>query len=114
MSSSGISDYEQQWRQYKVMRNCRLVLLLAVFFVPPFLPVAEIAPEVLRIGVAVVVGAFVLTEFWLDTWRCPRCGHWYSTKMISSGLLKSWWVRKCVHCGLPKYSDGRSLEGSSL
>jgi hypothetical protein len=99
MSTPTISDYGQQWRQYKLMRNCRLVLLLAVFFVPPFLPVTEIPPQALRVGVALVVAALVLMEFRLDTWRCPRCGHWYFTKMMSGGLLKSWWVRRSLRFG---------------
>jgi len=37
-----------------------------------------------------------------QTFRCPRCGEKFSA---------TWWyqlsflARKCVHCGLPKFSD---------
>jgi len=40
---------------------------------------------------------------YLENWPCPRCGKTFH---------KKWWYRlgilspRCVHCGLPKYSNG--------
>jgi hypothetical protein len=105
------SDYEQEWRHYKLVRNVRNFLLVAVFFFPvwfAFLP-ANLPARTIPSTAALCVILLVLTELRLDTWRCPRCKHWYFTEMANTHILRSWWVRKCVHCGLPKYAGGRDM-----
>jgi len=45
----------------------------------------------------------LVAAFRYDHWRCPRCGQWF---------MRKWWYtwfglnKCCVHCGLPKYSNG--------
>jgi predicted nucleic acid-binding Zn-ribbon protein len=37
----------------------------------------------------------------LQNFRCPRCGE----KFGSSGFYHNVFARKCLNCGLPKYSS---------
>lgn len=106
-----MQDYEQRWRHYRLLSNVRIVLIAGIFAVPfcaVFFPLPDVPPNGARLIVGVWVGTLVLIEFRLTTWRCPRCGKWFFTKMGSTGLFKSWRVKSCVHCGLPKYSNGVS------
>jgi hypothetical protein len=106
-----INDYEQEWRHYRLVRNVRNLMLVAVFLFPvwiAFLP-ANLPARTVPFAAAMCVILLCLTELRLDTWRCPRCKHWFFTKMTHTHVLRSWWVRKCVHCGLPKYATGDDL-----
>ena len=45
--------------------------------------------------------AFLVTGVRLNRWRCPRCGKLFcATKWYN----KSFFARKCAHCGLPKFA----------
>lgn len=110
MDPGPIGDYEQDWRHYKLVRNVRNVFLIVFFLLPVWVALLPPLPvRTVLLGVAVYVVLLFLTELRLDTWRCPRCKHWYFTKMANTHVLRSWWVRKCVHCGLPKYATRRDL-----
>jgi hypothetical protein len=58
-------------------------------------------PAFLIVGFA-WLAAFAVTAIRLNLWPCPRCGHWFFSKM--------WWrnpfARACLHCGLPKWAAG--------
>jgi len=58
-----------------------------------------------------IVAALVWMLFMASTvaevsWvRCPRCGKTFAVKMFFN-LLPPVFVRRCVHCGLAKFSNG--------
>jgi hypothetical protein len=44
---------------------------------------------------------FLIVSMRLEWFKCPRCHHWF---------FMTWWYhnplsRRCVHCGLPKWSE---------
>jgi hypothetical protein len=96
--------YDSQWRRYRRLR------LLSLLFLLPFCPFIlglyfhhtlefpSIFPFLMFFGFVGVAAWFVLNFF-----RCPRCDKFFAI---------SWWynlsifARKCVHCGLKKFSDG--------
>ena len=98
--------YEENWRKYRRLRN-----VLAVGFLA-YIPVLFLVAYVLARAFHTFVPGFVLALSWmaslmvasirLNIWRCPRCRKPFS--------LPRWWynkgllARKCVHCGLPKFT----------
>ena len=101
-----MNGYEEDWREYKRVRNTFLALL------------ALYVPVCFCIGVASVklfhtfTPAFIVGFVWMalvaisgiriNLWRCPNCGGWFSgTWWYNLGFL----ARRCVHCGLPKYGS---------
>jgi hypothetical protein len=101
-----MAGYEQNWKEYKRLRNVFLFIFLS--YLPVFFLVAVISSKLFHTTTpAAVVAAvwFALFAFYgirLQRWRCPRCGKSFSA---------TWWynksvlARRCVHCGLPKYKE---------
>jgi hypothetical protein len=100
-----MSDYVQAWKQYKLRRNQYLGILLAYLLFVPLLIffVERLGNEILFfvIGIPLVILVTYTHERFL-AFRCPRCGNKYDRRwrFNSSGFAK-----KCVYCGLPKYSS---------
>ena len=99
-------DYQQNWKRYKFWRNLAL-LALAGFF-----PVILLARAIARIFNLPVLFIIVTFAWFLligtagtvvSYWRCPRCGKQFR---ITSWYRMGVSARRCVHCGLPKYSNG--------
>lgn len=108
MSTRGdlVDGYEEDWREYRRARNAFLLVFLT--YVPVCFGVGVISVKLLGI----FTPGFVVAAIWmilflfngirLSTWRCPRCGKWFSaTWWYNLGFL----ARRCVHCGLPKYGN---------
>src|ERR1700685_592865 len=101
-----MSDYQAAWGRYRFWRNLAILALVG-FFPASFLAriVARYfsAPylfSVIIIGWALFV---ISTGAEVAYWPCPRCGKRFSSKWgLHLGVL----ARHCLHCGLPKYSDG--------
>lgn len=99
--------YEEDWAEYRRIRNfTALVYLLGLptFAVLSWLGSLIFPKMVLYVMTPLGIGWFVVSVyngFRLQLLRCPRCGEWFSA---------TWWynlsvlARKCVHCGLPKFS----------
>jgi hypothetical protein len=102
-----VADYSKDWERYR--RLSKLVVVGIVGAVPWLLIVGRIPASsylaqyaksavILAWWVGLMVVLRKLTRF-----RCPRCG---------KGFSKRWWyplgrfAGKCVHCSLPKYSNG--------
>jgi hypothetical protein len=51
--------------------------------------------------------AYMVIGFRIQLWPCPRCGKRFSAKWWYNKWL---FARKCVHCGLPKYSNSDAGE----
>jgi hypothetical protein len=99
-------SYEEDWREYKRIRNTFLILL--VTYVPVCFGVGAISmklrntftPGFVAAGIWMVL--LVFNGVRLNIWRCPNCGRWFSgTWWYNLGFL----ARRCVHCGLPKYKN---------
>ena len=93
------------WRDYRKRRN--LVLFAFLGYVPAVFVVGLVTVRWFHTTIPVFVAAFGWMAFYAVAgnlfvrFPCPRCGKWFFAK---------WWfhntfARRCVHCGLPKYSD---------
>ena len=108
-----MDDYSESWREYRRRRN----FLLFVFF--GYVPIVGLVAVVTMRLFGTTTPAFVAAFTWMalyviagirfQRFKCPRCGKWF---------LAKWWyhnmyARKCVHCGLPKYSLNEALRTRS-
>ena len=99
-----VAGYEQNWREYKRLRNTFLLVFLSCM--PVFWLVAVFSRKFFHTTtpasvVAVVwLALFIFCGVRFELWRCPRCGEWFSGAWWYN---KSFLARRCVHCGLPKY-----------
>jgi hypothetical protein len=104
---STMVDYSSEWDAYRLRRNAAIIGF--VCFLPLFTLLIGIFGHFLWagfvvgvLGLAWLLGIFVAGVSVL-MFRCPRCNKrfgatwWYN---------KSVFVRKCVHCGLPKFGNG--------
>jgi hypothetical protein len=108
-----MSDYAQEWLNYKRRRNQLLIVWLGLPFVllalmlvapTPMLlgtswgwRLAQAIPDLLGMALSVVV-------YWrLRAWPCPRCGKRFfaNSERRGLGILTRW----CGECGLRKYSS---------
>ena len=100
-----MNDFEQQWNEYRKRRN--LVAFAFIGYVPIVGTLGFVSSKVLHTETAFFVLAFSWMAFFavaffrLTYWPCPRCGKWFAER---------WWyhnpsAQRCVHCGLPKYSN---------
>lgn len=100
--------YEEDWTEYRRIRNLTFsiwLLGLPVIFGLSWL-CSLIFPKIaLFVFAPLGISWFAICAyngFRLQLFRCPRCGEWFSA---------TWWynlsilARKCVHCGLPKFSN---------
>ena len=101
-----MNNYEEDWQKYKRTRNVFLILLAS--YVPVCFGIAALSTKLFHTLTPGFVAAFVwmaliaITGVQLNLWRCPHCGEWFSgTWWYNLGFL----ARRCVHCGLPKYSN---------
>jgi hypothetical protein len=100
-----MEDYTECWRRYRRIRNLFWLMFLAytpVVFVATDLSLKLFHSYSLGFALAIVwMAGWVVVGVRLNTWRCPRCGKWFAATWWYS---KSFFARKCVHCGLPKYA----------
>jgi hypothetical protein len=98
---------EQQWNEYKRRRN--LFLFALVGYMPVVATLGSLIVRVFHTETLFLIVAFgwmgflAISALRLNCWPCPRCGKWFGA---------TWWyknpfARRCVHCGLPKYSNCR-------
>jgi len=77
-----MSDYEQDWKEYRCIRNQWFLVFLG--YVPVCGIVAFISMKLFTTFTPAFVTAFiwmalfVCTGIRVNVWRCPRCGEWFS------------------------------------
>src|SRR5258708_5110696 len=71
-------------------------VFLVAFFVDGTLLGGVLPLFVFALGVAV----FVVAYFRMRTFRCPRCGNYFTVKHALASNTRG---RRCVHCGLEAY-----------
>jgi predicted RNA-binding Zn-ribbon protein involved in translation (DUF1610 family) len=100
-----MSDDQQHWNRYKFWRNLAL-LVLAGFF--PVILLARVIARIVNLPVLFIIIAFAwflligTAGTAVSYWQCPRCGKPFSR---TSGYRMVVYARRCVHCGLPSYSN---------
>jgi hypothetical protein len=102
---------DRAWDEYK--RRTRLCLLALLLFPLWLVPGGTIQHVLAGYGfnatswvtfVAVVLpplACVMVAHLWRMCWPCPCCGRWFHV---------TWWygnafARRCVHCGLPKWTS---------
>jgi hypothetical protein len=94
-------SYAEKWKEYKRRRN---ILLLAMFSLFP------LSWLISKIWNGAFHGVFILAWFItciglavrLLCWKCPYCGKPFFISAWASFIFSP----QCLHCGLPKWSDG--------
>ncbi len=72
-----MSDYQQEWQEYKRLRN--QFWLVFACYVPVCFAIALVSIKLLQtftpafVAAFLDMGLFVLTGSRLQLWRCPRC-----------------------------------------
>ncbi len=93
------------WEEYR--RRRKVWLFAVIGYVPIVFAVALLSMSLFSTFTPAFVVAFVWMAFLaiagnlVIRFPCPRCGKWFFAR---------WWyyngfARRCVHCGLPKYTD---------
>jgi hypothetical protein len=99
-----VSNYEQEWSEYKRRRN--LCWLLWLGFPPGCVAIGILLNSVFHklIFVPFVaifwVGLSLFARRRLLTWPCPHCG-----KRFFSGFIGNYFAGQCGHCGLRKFEN---------
>lgn len=105
-------DYETSWQHYR--KQSRLAWFLWLAFVPVVGGVGVLITRFTRETFPIMILAVTWIIWWfvvstrVGNFRCPRCdrpffrAQWYHNSF----------ARKCVHCGLPKYSTEPGPAGS--
>ena len=107
-----MNDFGESWREYRKRRN--LLLFAFLGYVPVVFIVALVTMRVFGSTTPAFVAAFTWMAFYViagirfQRFKCPRCGKWFFAK---------WWyhnmfARRCVHCGLTKYSQYEGVQNS--
>jgi hypothetical protein len=114
IDQSDLERYRVGWSDYVRRRNTLWIVFLGYL---PLGALVMLSLKYLRlpysIGMTLVIAwflAFPIVGIRYQLWKCPRCGKgfaytwWYN---------KSYFARKCVHCGLTKSDLARiAREGS--
>src|SRR5277367_2667681 len=99
--------YDSAWKRYRLRRN--LVIVGWTGLLPFVIVAGAVSRRLFHSSIFFSVAAVTWLLFVayasgeMAYWRCPRCGKPFAS---------TWWyrlgpfARRCVHCGLPKYSDG--------
>jgi len=102
-----MNGFERQWNEYRKRRNLFLFAFLGGLPIVSGLGslgswvLHTLAPfPILAIS---WIAFFVVAGIRLSCWPCPRCGDWFAATWWSHNLF----AQRCVHCGLPKYSNGK-------
>jgi len=103
-------SYESQWQEYR--KRSKWFLWVFLTYVPGAATLGIITTKLLNtdsetpfIVIAIIwMVAFAVTGVRLSLWKCPRCGKWFSTKLLYHNIAS----KKCLHCGLPKWSNDES------
>jgi hypothetical protein len=92
--------YDSQWQGYRRLRLLSLLFVLP-FCAMPLVLVFHISPQLLLFSMPfgfIGAGAWFVLNFF----RCPRCGRFFA---MTFWYNLSIFARRCVHCGLKKFSD---------
>jgi hypothetical protein len=98
------------WQDYR--RRRRIFFVIWVTYVPGVFILSYPLSKMFDSGMPVyaIAGAwmlaFVISSIYLSSFPCPRCHR---------SFFYTWWfhnpfARRCVHCGLPKWSDQHAVK----
>jgi hypothetical protein len=100
-----MSDYQSAWQKCTSLTN-QFVFALVVQIVIVAASIyysAAIRRNFATTGVLELcwIAVFFVTAIRLQSFRCPRCGE----KFFVSSKYHNVFARRCLNCGLPKYSN---------
>jgi hypothetical protein len=99
-----MSDYVQAWKEYKQRRNQYLGMLFSILVIVPILILFEELHRNKLLFFVIAIPLVVLVTYTHErflAFRCPRCTKKFDRR---SRFNFSGFAKKCVYCGLPKYS----------
>lgn len=107
MSQEHISLYALAWNDYRKRRKMLWYSALGIFAIMAILNffVSNLAVPILG---PIWMVATIVSYFRLLFFRCPRCHHTFFVRW--SFMLNNWFARRCMHCGLPKWSKDDTPE----
>jgi hypothetical protein len=101
-----MSDYQYAWEncgkltsQFVFALIVQLSIIAASIYFTPAIRHHFVPVVALQAGWLVI---FVATAIRLHNFRCPRCGEKF---FVSPGYYHNVFARRCLNCGLPKYSN---------
>jgi hypothetical protein len=114
IAQAGVEAYRDGWNDYIRRRNALLIVFLGYL---PWGALVMLSMQYLRLpykfGMPLVVAwflAFPVVGIRYQLWRCPRCGKGFAYTWCYN---RSYFARKCVHCGLTKRELAGIARGSS-
>jgi hypothetical protein len=105
-----MAGYTAAWKKYKGRRNRAILVFLSIL--PVFLFFTEaskifaddrIANTVWTVAGLCWLFATAFTYYQAQLLRCPRCGNYFAPQGWPHRGAP-FFVRRCAHCGLPKYA----------
>jgi hypothetical protein len=101
-----MSDYQYAWEKCRSLTNqfvFALIVQLLIIAASIYFTVAirnnSVPVVALQVGWLAI---FVAAAIRLHNLRCPRCGEKF---FVSPGYYHNVFARRCLNCGLPKYSN---------
>lgn len=101
-----MADYRRQWNEYRHYRELTLIALVGLLPFGALVRFVAVRSGVPWIFMLLMFGWLVFLSYGasgMGSFRCPRC---------EKRFFQTWWYRtfpfgrKCVHCGLQKFSNG--------
>ena len=100
-----MSDYQEEWEAYQKLWNPFLFTLIGqLAIIIGFICFGAAVRRNLALYVPLEclwTLLFIIASIRLQKFRCPRCGE----QFCSSGFYHNVFVRRCLNCGLPKFSS---------
>ena len=114
LQMSAAERYTAAWRErrrrmyaFRATQLAFFPILLVAVYVSSRCP-RPITDKVFLSGFAVWFVAYIIVDFWLNRFRCPRCGNLYYWRVQLKGASerqRKW--RNCHHCGLSQDASPR-------
>ena len=104
------------WASYRAYRRRGLIAVLSIFGVPVlFFSACSILgiSENYGLVLSVVWVLLVKLDLAIHPYRCPRCGRNFHQGYIGVLPYHNDFTRKCVHCGLRKWTTVEDWEPAS-
>lgn len=100
--------YADSWRRYRRWHRVTWLLFVGMyllFWVLSTIVTSEVGFLAFVVPVMLLYGGiWAAVSLFVAHWRCPRCQEPFFRRGLS--LRPQVLVRRCQHCGLPKYAEG--------
>jgi len=100
-----MSDYQKAWQQYRNLKRQYLRVLVVGFLIFVAASVLSMVFHDERSALLVAISwilFFMYAQYRFFAFLCPRCGKPFDRRFRLLGFYS--YARKCMHCGLQKFS----------